>query len=146
MLKFLSLFSVLFLVACNSVYLKPNTMVPGTTVYASRGGNTMTRGIKEKLEEHGFTVNVGSLKDESSIDVDKFTVPKNTRYIVRVSEQAETFMPYWCIFNGFWWWRFNVSIADQKTGEEILSWRGRGCQNSSLRKLDRFLDELEIKE
>ena len=106
----------------------------------------MTRGIKEKLEEHGFTVNVGNLKNESSIDVDKFTVPKNTRYVVRVSEQTETFIPYWCIFNGFWWWRFNVSIADQKTGEEILSWRGRGCQNSSLRKLDRFLDELEIKE
>ena len=145
-MKFLSLFSVLFLVACNSVYLKPNTMVPGTMVYASRGGNTMTRGIKEKLEEHGFTVNVGNLKNESSIDVDKFTVPKNTRYVVRVSEQTETFMPYWCIFNGFWWWRFNVSIADQKTGEEILSWRGRGCQNSSLRKLDRFLDELETKE
>ena len=75
-------------------------MVPGTTVYASRGGNTMTRGIKEKLEEHGFTVNVGNLKNESSIDVDKFTVPKNTRYVVRVSEQTETFMPYWCIFNG----------------------------------------------
>ena len=106
----------------------------------------MSRSIKEKLEQHGFKVTVGKLKNESSVDVDRFEMPKNTKYVVRVSEHEESFMPYWCVFNGFWWWKFSVSITDQKNGEEILSWRGRGCQNSSLRKLDRFLDELEIKD
>lgn len=137
--------SLLFLSACNSVYLKPGTMEPGTKVYASRGGYSMSRSIKEKLEEHGFTVTVGKLQNEYSVDVDKFEMPKDTSYIVRVNEHEESFLPWWCMFNGFWWWKFNVSIANQKTGEEILSWRGRGCQNSSLRKLNRFLDELEIK-
>ena len=49
----------------------------------------------------------------------------------------------WCIFNGFWWWNFNVSIADQKTGEELLTWRGRGCANSSVRLLNKILDDME---
>ena len=39
-----------------------------------------------------------------------------------------------------------MSIADNKTGQEILGWAGRGCQNSSLRKLDAALDELEMTE
>ena len=146
MKKFIIAFSLLFLAACNSVYIKPGTMEPGSKVYATRGGFTMARDIKEKLEEHGFTVTVGKLKDEYSIDVDKFEMPRGTKYIVRVKEYKESFLPWWCVFNGFRWWKFSVSIADQKNGEEILSWRGRGCQNSSLRKLDRFLDELEIKE
>ena len=51
--------------------------------------------------------------------------------------------PIWCIFNGFWWWHFNVSIADNKTGEELLNWSGRGCRNSSIRKLNRYLEKLE---
>ena len=144
-MKFLVVFSLLFLTACNSVYMKPNTMEPGAKVYASRGGYSMSRSIKEELEKHGFKVTVGTLSGESSVDIDKFEMPKNTRYIVRVNEHEESFMPCWCVFNGFWWWRFNVSIANQKTGDEILSWRGRGCQNSSLRKLNRILDELEIK-
>lgn len=144
-MKIFIIFSLLLLVGCNSVYLKPNTMEPGSKVYAARGGYSMSRSIKEKLEEHGFTVTVGKLRDAVSIDVDRFEMPKDTKYIVRVNEQEESFLPWWCVFNGFWWWKFNVSIANQKTGEEILSWRGRGCQNSSLRKLNRFLDELEIK-
>ena len=145
MKKIIVLFSPILMTACNSVYIKPNTMEPGSTVYAQRGGFSMMRGIKEKLENHNFVVTVGKLKGESSVDVDKVEMPNDAKYIVRVNEQTESFMPWWCVFNGFWWWKFSVSIADQKTGEEILSWRGRGCQNSSLRKLDRFLDELEIK-
>ena len=49
------------------------------------------------------------------------------------------------MFNGFWWWNFNLSITNKNTGTEILSWRGRGCANSSLRKLNDILDELEMK-
>ncbi len=60
-----------------------------------------------------------------------------------VKERKEILRPIWCAFNGFWWWNFNVSITERKTGKEILSWRGRGCQNSSIRKLNSVLNELE---
>ena len=94
-MKSLLIFSCLFLGACNSVYLKPGTMEPGTKVYASRGGYSMSRSIKEKLEEHGFTVTVGKLQNEYSVDVDKFEMPKDTSYIVRVNEHEESFLPWW---------------------------------------------------
>ena len=142
----------LALAACNNVYLKPGTLDKNQTVYANRGGYSMKRAIKENMETRGFKVIVGKSAgsrdidlgdtDFEGIDMDVSDI-MNARYVVKVSERTETFMPYWCPFNGFWWWRFNVSIADQKTGEELLAWRGRGCANSSLRKLDRILDELE---
>ena len=36
-----------------------------------------------------------------------------------------------------------MSIADNATGEELLHWTGRGCANSTVRKLNKILDELE---
>ena len=63
-----------------------------------------------------------------------------------IDEKSTILRPIWCAFNGFWWWRFSLAISDSKSGTEILSWRGRGCQNSSLRKLNDILDELEMKE
>ena len=112
----------------------------------------MKRSIKEILENRGYNVVVGKLKTNSSFGADDFDgdierndIPHNARYVVKVTERSEKFNPFWCPFNGFWWWNFNVSIADQKSGEEILSWRGRGCANSSVRKLNTILDELESK-
>jgi hypothetical protein len=141
---------ILFLAACNSVYIKPHTMEPNTKVYTESGGYTMTRYIKQTLETRGYLVNVGNLRsfskrsgEDYKLSVYSLEVPKDVKYIVRVEEKSEKFNPFWCPFNGFWWWNFNVSIADQKTGDEILSWRGRGCANSSVRKLNAILDELE---
>lgn len=136
------------LTGCNSMYVKPNTLDKKQTFYADRGGYGMKRSIKERLEDRGYHVVVGtasSVRSFSDTDVDLQTYNvMNANYVVKVNERKETFNPFWCLFNGFWWWNFNVSIADQRTGEEILSWRGRGCANSSLRKLDKLLDELEI--
>ncbi|MDR1361389.1 MAG: hypothetical protein LBJ18_03775 [Rickettsiales bacterium] len=145
---------LLILAACNSMYIKPDTIDKTKTVFAGRGGYSMTRSIKERMEERGYNVIVGvartiytvDITDDEWNDVRDFKgnkVPKEARYVVNVSERREKFFPTWCLFNGFWWWNFNVSIADQMTGEELLSWRGRGCANSSLRKLDAALDELE---
>lgn len=141
---------ILFLAACNSVYVKPNTMEPGATVYAQRGGYTMRRSIKEALESRGYDVVVGKMKsisvfagDEVESDIERNEIPKSTRYVIKVAERREKFFPLWCPFNGFWWWNFNVSIADQKTGTEIMTWRGRGCADSSIQKLNTILDELE---
>ena len=149
MKKFL-LLPILLLAACNSVYVKPNTMDKSQVIYATRGGYAMRRGIKEALEKRGYNVVVGKMKSNTYIggenedsDIERNEVPTNVRYIVKVAERKEKFNPFWCPLNGFWWWNFNVSIADQKTGAEIMSWRGRGCANSSLRKLNTILDELE---
>lgn len=122
-------------------------METGSIVYAKSNGYSMKRSIKENLSNRGYDVRVGKLRKTYGDDTDKesLELPTNVKYVVRVTEREEIFMP-WCIFNGFWWWNFNVSIADQKNGQEILSWRGRGCQNSSLRKLDDILDKLEGKE
>lgn len=141
--------------ACNSVYVKPRTLDKNEVVFANRGGYSMRRSIKERMEERGYTVLVGKAVSSRAvdsdgdnlegIDIDVSRIPANARYIVHVRERKESLSWYWCPFNGFWWWNFNVSIADQKTGEEILSWRGRGCANSSMRRLDDILDKLERK-
>lgn len=139
------------LAGCNSVYVKPGTLNPDEVIYADRGGYTMRRSIKQQMEKRRYNVVVGRAKHERDgdgdrdVDMNKSTIPNDARYIVRVDERQETFRPIWCALNGFWWWNFNVSIADQKTGKEILSWRGRGCENSSLRKLDNILNKLESK-
>ena len=153
-MKKLSLvFIALALTACNSIYIKPGaTLDKSQTFFADRGGYAMQRSIKEKMEERGYKVVVGKAKSNRSINANSADWEKldmditdimNTRYVVKVAERREFFGWFWCPFNGFWWWNFNVSIADQKTGEELMTWRGRGCANSSLRKLDSVLDELE---
>ena len=138
------------LCACNSVYMKPNTLDTDEVFYADRGGYAMRRSVKESMESRGYKVVVGKATSNenmndgaSSIDVDKNIVPNNARYIVKVSERSEKFRPVWCALNGFWWWNFNVSIADQKTGDELMTWSGRGCANSSVRLLNRILDDME---
>ena len=147
MYKFIKITSVLFaLSACNSVYVKPNTMETGVTIYADRGGYSMRRSIKEVLKERGYTVLVGAVESNEiseNIDRDKTKIPSDAKYVAKVSERNETFRPVWCALNGFWWWNFNVSIAEQKSGTEIMTWRGRGCANSSIRMLNRILDKLE---
>lgn len=147
------IFAIAMLTGCNSVYLKPNTIDPTQTFYADRGGYSMRKSIKQKMEERGYNVVVGKatssrdLSDDSeNIEIDYSSVPNDVKYVVKVSERRERLAPIWCVFNGFWWWNFNMSIADQKTGEELMTWRGRGCQNSSLRKFDDILDKMEMKQ
>lgn len=146
------LFSVLLcfvLCGCNSVYLKPGTLDTNELIYTPRGGETMQRSLKEIFDKRGYKTHVGqlsSVRERTSFDLDLYSQPKNIRYSVIIDEKNSVLRPIWCIFNGFWWWNFSLAISDRKTGTEILSWRGRGCANSSLRKLNHILDELEMKE
>lgn len=150
-MKYYAIMPALVLSACNYMHVKPDTMEKDVVVFADRGGYSMRRAIKEVLEERGYKVSVGTAKSSSfgtdnsgnDFEIDRTAVPANARYAITVKERSEIFMPIWCFFNGYWWWRFNVSIADQKTGEELLAWSGRGCADSSLRKLDGVLDKLE---
>lgn len=144
--------AAVLLSACNSITVKPDTMLPGQTVYADRGGYSMRRSIKNELERRGYKVVVGralSSRDWSSngveLEIESTRIPADARYYIKVRERDEKFRPVWCVFNGFWWWNFNVSIADQKTGEELMTWRARGCADSSMRLLQRTLDKLEKK-
>ncbi len=144
--KFVFVFLCFTLCGCNSIYLKPHTMENGATVFAVRGGYSMKRTIKQTLEERGYKVHVGTLrtdKDSDDLDFHTFEVPRNAKYTVYVKERTEILRPIWCMFNGFWWWNFNVAISEKSTGNEIMSWRGRGCQNSSIQKLNDILDELQ---
>ena len=143
---------ILLLTGCNSVYVKPESIDPTQTFYADRGGYSMRKSIKQKMEERGYTVVVGEATEttewsesETDSEIDTYYIPKSARYIVKVKERNEYFNPIWCPLNGFWWWRFNVSIADQITGEELMTWRGRACQNTALRMIDDIFDEMEIK-
>lgn len=136
--------------ACNSVYMKPNTLDTSKVFYADRGGYSMRRSVKEAMESRGYNVIVGKAKTtkewtdaEGDSELDTTNIPSNTKYIIKAKERREVFRPFWCALNGFWWWNFNVSIADQETGEELLTWRGRGCANSSIRLLNRILDDME---
>ena len=143
---FTSILLCLVLAGCNSIYYKPHTLDKTQTVYALRGGYTMQRSIKQTMEERGYDIHVGTLRTEKQSDdvnLQTFDIPANAKYVVYVKERQEILRPVWCMFNGIWWWNFNVSIAEKKTGKEIMSWRGRGCQNSSIRKLNTILDELE---
>ena len=146
----LLLCALLSVTACNSIYVKPASIDQTQTVYADRGGFGMRRSIKERMESRGYNVVVGTatasrdvIANTENLEMDSVSVPHDARYIVKVSERREVFNPFWCPFNGFWWWNFNVSISDQETGAELMSWRGRACQNSALRMLDDILDEME---
>lgn len=145
-----SVAATVLLAGCNSISLKPNTMTKGETVYADRGGFTMRRSIKNELEQRGYKVVVGKALasrdlqyNDIGLEIESYRVPADARYYVKVSERSEKFRPIWCALNGVWWWNFNVSIADQHTGEELMTWRGRGCADSSMRLLRRTLNKME---
>ena len=135
------------LCGCNHVHVVPDSLPRGAKVYAERGGYSMRRLIKEHLTERGYVVSVGRASGNKNVaedvDLDTYIVPNDVQYVVTVKERQEVLRPLWCAFNGFWMWRFNVSIANQKTGEELLSWFGYGCANSSERMLEKLLDTLE---
>ena len=147
MRMFVLFLSCLLLCGCNSIYLKPRTLDTDAMIYTPRGGYSMQRSIKQVMDERGYKIHVGKLKTEKEsddFDIQTFEIPNKARYTVYIKERKEILRPIWCLFNGFWWWNFNASITDKTTGTEIMSWRGRGCQNSSLRKLNDVLDELEM--
>mgnify|MGYP001026667738 FL=1 len=149
---FIMLIMLMGLGACNNVYLKPDTLDKDAVIYVDRGGYQFQHSIKPHLEKRGYKVTVGYKKDRisstfiASDDAESIlshAPDGKARYVIQINEQRPKFNPFWCPFNGFWWWRFNMSIADNKTGQEILGWSGRGCAHSSLRKLNRILDQLE---
>ena len=147
--------TIIILTGCNSVYLKPNTLDTSQVFYVDSGGHLMQLATKEHMENRGYKLTVGHKRSSLSTTyitaegteskISESDIGK-ARYIMFISESVNKFRPVWCSLNGFWWTRFNLSIADNTTGQELLHWSGRGCVNSSIRKLDKILDKLEISE
>ena len=87
-MKYVFSVMILFsLVACNSVYVKPNSIDATQTFYADRGGYSMKRSVKEALEQRGYNVVVGTaaanrnaITDSENIEIDTAVIPKNDRY------------------------------------------------------------------
>ena len=140
------------LCACNSVYMKPDSLDTTQVFYVDQGGSQMQLNAKSLMKERGYKLTVGhkrtSVKStyisaEGAESIISESEINKARYIVFISENVSKFRPIWCSLNGFWWLRFNISIADNITGQELLHWTGRGCTNSSLRKLSKILDEME---
>ena len=96
-----------------------------------------------------FDFKIGKIKNTNQIaetmgqEFEAIEIPSDAKYIVRVAESSEKFRPIWCALNGFWWWRFNMSIVDNESDQEILTWSGRGCASSTARLFERILNELE---
>ncbi|MBR1380770.1 MAG: hypothetical protein IJ560_04280 [Alphaproteobacteria bacterium] len=144
---------MLAMAACNSVNIKTHSLDTTQTFYVDRGGYQMQHEIKNVLESRGYSVTVGHKRQTTNTTYIVSENPQSvistsdigkSRYIVQISEGTTRFMPVWCALNGFWWWRFNVSISDNVTGQELLGWAGRGCANSSLQKLNDILDKMEM--
>ena len=152
---FCALVVAFLLGGCNSVQIKPNTLDVNEIFYIDRGGDQIQHAIKSVMEKRNYNFTVGQKR--ATIKSTYITSGKNepnapiattdkARYIVQIDEGVTKFRPIWCAFNGFWWWKFNISIADNESGQELLGWVGHGCANSSVRLLERLLDDLEIKE
>ena len=141
---FVSILLCFMLTACNSIYMKPHTLDTNELIYTPRAGYSMARSVKEIMENRGYNVSVGKLTRVSEVSgSEAYQIPHNAKYAVNVKERTEILRPIWCMFNGFWWWNFNVSVIDRTNNNEILSWRGRGCANSSIRKMNDIFDKLE---
>ena len=109
-------FLCLSLASCNSIYYKPGTLDTRETIYTHRGGYSMARSIKETMEKRGYHLSVGKLKYIAEVSgKDIFQIPKDVKYAVNVEERTEKLRPIWCMFNGFWWWSFNVSVINRYT-------------------------------
>nr|MBQ0090988.1 hypothetical protein [Candidatus Enterousia merdequi] len=105
----------------------------------------------------GYNVTVGKKTQVNKVDYAfneanaavSTTSTDGARYVATINEYPNTeYMivlsrfPL-CMFNGWSWWDFSLSIADNQTGKEILNWSGMGCKGTVKSDLKRLLDELE---
>ena len=98
---------ILPLAACNSVYVKPNSLDTSQKIYVPVGGYSMKRSIKLAMQNRGYNIRTGALikthdtaDDSNDFDLETYQIPSGTKYSVRVRERSEIFRPIWCIFNG----------------------------------------------
>lgn len=136
------------LVGCNFMTIEPHSLDKSKIIYMERTTNPMGHAIRNFLTKKGYKLTSGFRRarvDHIFINKSAKDVDKTPTYFLGISARSSGVWPVWCVFNGFNHWDFDMHIIDNETGQEIFTWSGFGCQNSSLRKLDRALDELKIK-
>lgn len=157
MKKIILLFPALLLLAnCSTVMMTPHSLDKTQKVYVDTNGERMRMALKQELSDRGYDVTVGTksvvnnidLTTDSSVGSLSTTKINGARYVATVQENPiHEYLIIGgrviCMFNGWKWWDFSVSIADNKTGKEILNWSGMGCKGTTISKLRDLLDELE---
>ncbi len=157
MKKTVALLPLVALTACNTVSMAPHSLDTHKKIYIDTNGESMRYYLKEEMEKRGYDVTVGKTtavqKTTTNIQGDKegrvsTTTINGARYIATVNEyDVGQYMRYigrpLCMFNGWKWVDFNVSIADNETGKEILYWSGMGCKGTVKSNITEVLDELE---
>lgn len=144
--------------ACNTIDMKPHSLDSTKKVYVDTNGETMRYYLKDEMEKRGYQVTVGH-KHTVQNTTANFSGDKeghiltsdigNARYVATVNEydvgQYMNILGRFpvCVFNGWKWVDFNVSIADNETGEEILYWSGMGCKETVKSNLIDVLDKLQ---
>ena len=61
MLRIIAILSLIGLTACNSIYVKPNSLDPDQKIFVPRGGYSMKRSVKLALQNRNYNVHVGRL-------------------------------------------------------------------------------------
>lgn len=154
--KAISLVALASLAACSSVAIRPHSLDKTQKIYVDTNGERMRMAFKNELENRGYNVTVGTKTQVENINyvysepsaIVSTTKLNGARYVATIQENPVS--PYMivlgrpiCMFNGWKWWDFSVSIADNQTGKEILNWSGMGCKGTTISKLEDLLDELE---
>ncbi len=139
---------LVLLTACNYITMKPGSLDKDKLIYVDRTTNLISHAIKESLEENGYRLTSGFKRarvDHTYMNPSAKATDKTPGYFLGISVHSSRTWPIWCFFNGFNHWDFDMHVVDNETGQEIFAWSGYGCQNSTLRKLEREFDKLEMK-
>lgn len=157
LLKIINITVLSLLCACSSVSMKSHSLDKTQKIYVDTNGEKIRMAFKDELEKRGYDVTVGTRSEISNINFaykEPNAVVSNTsingaRYIATIHEYPinESMVVLGrfpvCMFNGWSWWDFSLSIADNKTGKEILNWSGMGCKGTVINQLQDLLNDLE---
>lgn len=137
----------MLLTSCTNLMIKPDSINPrNRTIYTQRGGDGMLYRAKTILADRGWDLKVGKAKGDinsDGLDIESVKIDSNTHYYMKVKRYKLWFVPLYCMFNGGEFWVYNVSIANNQTGEELLIWDDYGCADSSAKRFNELLDILE---
>ena len=87
---------LLGLTACNSVYVKPNSLDTNQKIFVPRGGYNMKRSVKLAFQNRNYNVHVGRLtksSESSDIGFETYIVPPDAKYSVSVLSQESVATP-----------------------------------------------------
>lgn len=149
------LFVPIIMAGCTYVRVKPNTLDRSEVIYVERGGHQMLMATKDILESRGYNVTVGEkratvgptfIESKNPDSIMARASDNHARYVVDVNERRDFWLAFPCLFHGMWWWSYDLSVSDNKTGDEILNMTTRGCAAWTEGRFKKYLNQIEIAE